>query len=149
MNYCKIVVTFISEFSRGEIITLIGIIVGIIIPFVIYVRKNRRERIDAFLKTVLPFKGILETNSIPDHAGYDGFITNLISDQDKAMTIIRDKMNEKTKKELDRKWVEYEVKREGLKRYWETDLIGKVNIHRGSDSIIKLIDGIIKIVEKN
>lgn len=146
MTWCKSIITFFSSFSQSDIITIAVCVVGIIFAIWRDSRKKNKERIDAFRKTLLPFKGILETASIPDHAAYnDGFITNLFSDQDKAMMIIRDRMNGKTKTELDKKWTEYKKERERYKYYWDTNLKGKFSLHKGSDKIINLIDEILKL----
>lgn len=148
MNYCNTIVTFFSGFSRGDIIAIVGIIIAVIFMVWWDTRKKRQDRIDAFIEPLLRLKTIIETKSIPDHAIYDGFITDLFSDQDKSMSTIRDRMDGGTKANFDKKWAEYKEEREGYKRYWDTNLKGKFSIHNRSNQLIVPINELINIAKK-
>ena len=148
MAYCNTIITFFSGFNRGNVIAIAGIIIGIIFLVLWDIRKRRQDRIDTFIDPFLRFKTIFETKSIPDHASYNRFITNLFAEQDNAMSIIRNRMDGKTKTAFDNKWAEYKDERESYKRYWDTGPSGKVLLHVHSKQLIDRIDELIKIAKK-
>lgn len=147
MTYCNII-TFFSGFSRGDVIAILAIIIGII--FIIWwdTRKKRRDMIDAFIEPLLRFKTIFETKSIPDHASYNGLINNLFAEQESAMSIIRAKMDGDTKADFDKKWTEYKEEREKYKRYWDIGPSGKALLHIHSKQIIDRIEELTNIAKK-
>ena len=146
MLNCNAIVTFFNGFSRGDIIAIAGIIIAVI--FIWWdIRKRRQDRIDTFIDPFLRFKTIFETKSIPDHASYNRFITDLFAEQDNAMSIIRNRMDEKTKTAFENKWAEYKDERERYKRYWDIGPSGKALLHVHSKHIIDHIDELIKIVK--
>ncbi len=151
MIICNPIIAFFNDFSRVEIIAIIAILTAVVI-FIAHIfwdgRKKRRERIDTFIEPLLRLNTIIETKSIPDRVSHDGFITNLFAEQEGAMSVIRNRMDGKTKANFDKKWAEYKEEREGYKRYWDTNLKGKFSIHKRSDQLIVIIGELINIAKK-
>ncbi len=151
MSYYKTIVTFLDNFSHGEIISiLIAFIIFIAtIIFIIWWdrRKSRQNKVEAFIGPLLRLNTIIETKSIPDRASYGEFI-NQFAIQENAMSIIRNRMSSGTKANFDKKWAEYKEEREGYKSYWDTNLKGKLSVHKSSKRLKVLIDELINIANK-
>ncbi|HHT9145525.1 MAG TPA: hypothetical protein ACFYD4_07585 [Candidatus Wunengus sp. YC61] len=134
------------------LVWILPVLLTVLLTSIITRKHKAKERIDSvvdsFIEPLLRFKAIFDPGSIPEHALYDRFLSNLFSDQDKAMIIIRDKMNRKTKAYFDKKWTKYKEDREKYKHYWNTGPSGKALLHINSKQLIKFIDELIKIAKK-
>jgi hypothetical protein len=148
MTYCKSISEFLNGFSRGDIIAIIAIAIGIIFMVWWDRRKKRQSIIDVFTNSIVELKTVIETNSIPNRASSDVFFTNLFAKQDVAMSVIRSRLDVEAITEFDKKWEEYKEERERYNRYWNTNLKGKFLIHSYSNQLINITEELIKIANK-
>lgn len=147
MTYCNSIVSFFSSFSRGDIIAILAIPIGMAFIVLWDRRKKRQDIIDAFTAPLLRLKTVIETKSIPSRDAYDEFISQFATHEN-AMSVIRNRMNDVTKSTFDNKWIEYKNERDQYKNYWDTNLKGKFSIHSHSEQLIVLINELIDNANK-
>jgi len=148
MCWRKHIVTFFSDFSRGDIIATLGC-VGTIL-FIVWWDKRRTiaNKINIFIVSLCELKTIIETKTIPEREDCKTFFGDLFIKQDGAMSVIRSNLKDSTKTTFDKMWAEYKNARDPYKNYRDTDLKGKFSIHKRSGQLISLIDELIKIANK-